>query len=252
MEEYLIFAAIGGLLLLTLFVNSVSEAYEQKQREKRIKILRIKQGLDELSDLLEGIKSCDVSDAIRDAIINEVMARLQAIQVLDQHFRGIESLLEEAENGQNPVEKNKNSFYIRNDAEFKAKMILLRRLIKLFSANNWYSKNSAKQLQAHLVELKLLRCEKIFQYYSDKATKDSEIGRYMVAKEHYYYILHALKSSTITDNARVIELMEQVNFMMEQVGKAMTQDINATNEQSSATSEQQAADTSAGNSKAAS
>ncbi|MCU7800482.1 MAG: hypothetical protein KZQ70_10110 [gamma proteobacterium symbiont of Lucinoma myriamae] len=86
MEEYLIFAAIGGLLLLTLFINSVAEAYEQKQREKRIKILRIKQGLDELSELLEAINSCDVSDSIRDLIINEVMARLQAIQTLDRHF----------------------------------------------------------------------------------------------------------------------------------------------------------------------
>ncbi|NOQ79391.1 MAG: hypothetical protein GQ546_08320, partial [Gammaproteobacteria bacterium] len=77
MEEYLIFAAIGGLLLLTLLINSVAEAYEQKQREKRIKILRIKQGLDELSELLEAMNSCDVSDSIRDLIINEVMARLQ-------------------------------------------------------------------------------------------------------------------------------------------------------------------------------
>ncbi|WP_198266499.1 hypothetical protein [sulfur-oxidizing endosymbiont of Gigantopelta aegis] len=39
MDEYLIFATIGGLLMLTLFVNSIAEAYEQKQREKRIKIL---------------------------------------------------------------------------------------------------------------------------------------------------------------------------------------------------------------------
>ncbi|MCN4145296.1 MAG: hypothetical protein LC437_09890 [Thiohalomonas sp.] len=92
MEEYLIFAAIGGLLLLTLLMNSVEEAYEQKQREKRIKILRIKQGLDELTELLEAMNSCDVSDLI----INKIMARLQAIQTLDQHFRGIPMTYENA------------------------------------------------------------------------------------------------------------------------------------------------------------
>lgn len=49
-----------------------------------------------------------------------------------------------------------------------AKMVLLRRLIKLCSSNNWYSKTDAKQLQQYVIDLKLLRCEKIFQFYSDK------------------------------------------------------------------------------------
>jgi len=239
MEEYLIFAAIGGLLLLTLFINSVAEVYEQKQREKRIKILRIKQGLDELSELLEAINRCDVSDAIRDLIINEVMARLQAIQSLDQHFRGIQALIEEAGGGQEPVKKDKNSFYIKDESDFMAKMVLLRRLIKLCSSNNWYSKADAKQLQQYVIDLKLLRCEKIFQFYSDKAAADSEKEHYMAAKEHYYYILNALKSSTITSNPRIVELIEQVDFMMEQVGKMMTRNITGNlNEDVSETTEE--------------
>jgi hypothetical protein len=225
MEEYLIFAAIGGLLLLTLLINSVAEAYEQKQREKRIKILRIKQGLDELSELLAAMNSCDVSDSIRDLIINEVMARLQAIQTLDQHFRGIKALIEEASGEQEPVKKDKSRFYIKDESDFKTKMVLLRRLIKRCSSNNWYSKTNANQLQQYVIDLKLLRCEKIFQFYSDKAAADSEKGQYMVAKEHYYYILHALKNSTITGNARVVELIEQVDFMMGQMSKMMTQNM---------------------------
>ncbi|MCU7939186.1 MAG: hypothetical protein KZQ64_12755 [gamma proteobacterium symbiont of Bathyaustriella thionipta] len=225
MEEYLIFAAIGGLLLLTLFINSVAEAYEQKQREKRIKILRIKQGLDELSELLDAIKSCDVSDAVRDLIVNEIMARLQTIQALDQHFRGIDALLEEASGEQEPVKKDTAGFYVKNEAEFKSKMVLLRRLIRLCSANNWYSKTNAKQLQQYVIELKLLRCEKVFQFYSDKASADSKEERYMAAKEHYYYILHALKNSTIPTNARVVELIEQVEFMMSKMSKMVTQNI---------------------------
>jgi len=222
MEEYLIFAAIGGLLLLTLFVNSVAEAYEQKQRQIRIKILRIKLSLDELSELLDAIKSCDVSDSIRDLITNEIMSRLQKIQALDRHFRGIEALIKEAGDEQEPAKKDENSLHVHNDAEFMKKMVLLRRLIKLFSSNNWYSKSNPKQRQECIFDLKLLRCEKIFQFYSDKAASDSEKGQYMVAREHYYYILHALKSSTITNNARVIELIEQAEFMMAEMKIKLT------------------------------
>ncbi len=245
MEEYLIFAAIGGLLLLTLFVNSMAEAYEQKQRQIRIKILRIKRTLDELSELLDAIKSCDVSDTIRDLITNEIMSRLQKIQTLDKHFRGVEALIEEANDEQKPAEKDKKSFYIRNDAEFLTKMVLFRRLIKLFSSNNWYSKTNAKQREQSILDLKLLKCEKIFQFYSDKAVSNSEKGQYMVAKEHYYYIIHALKSSTITSNERVIELIEQTEFMMGEMNKKLTTiDTKNLNQEKSQAAEKQAAQSS--------
>ena len=69
MEEYLIFAAIGGLIFTTLLVNSVAEAYEQKQREKRLKILAIKRGLDNISDLLERLQNCNIGDDMMHLIL---------------------------------------------------------------------------------------------------------------------------------------------------------------------------------------
>lgn len=216
MEEYLIFAAIGGLLLLTLFVNSLAEAYEQKQREKRIKILRIKQGLDELSDLLEGLKNCNISDNIRNLLANEIMARLQTIQSLDRHFRGIQALIEEAQSAQDGVARSNVDTDSKDETEFKKKLIKLGRLIRILNTHNWFSSVKPGILNEYINDIKLLRCEQIFQFYSDRANAASDKENYLIAKEHYYYILHALKGSGINTHPRIIELLEQTEFMMEQ------------------------------------
>ncbi len=219
MEENLIFFAIGGLLLLTLFVNSVAEAYEQKQREKRIKILKIKQGLEEISELLDGLKSCNVSDAIRNLLANEIMARLQTIQSLDRHFRGIQVLIDEARadhENSSPINADLNS---KDETGFKKKMIKLGRLIRVLNSHNWYSRVKSEQVKDHIKEIKLLRCEQIFQFYSDKARVETEQEKLMIAKEHYYYILHALKGSGINSHPRIIELTEQADFMLSQTNK---------------------------------
>ena len=219
MEEYLIFAAIGGLLFLTLLVNSVAEAYEQKQREKRIKILQIKQGLDELSDLLEGLKGCDISDNITNMIANEIMDRLQTIQTLDRHFKGIQVLIEEANTKQESAAPSDINTHANDEADFKNKLIKFGRLIRILNSYNWYSGIKTEQLKQYIQDIKLLRCEKIFQFYSALANAEVEKERVIIAKEHYNYIYRALKGSGIHSHPRIIELLEQTEFMLEQSSK---------------------------------
>ena len=219
MEENLIFFAIGGLLLLTLFVNSAAEAYEQKQREKRIKILRIKQGLDELSDLLESLKNCDISDSIRNLIANEIMLRLQTIQTLDRHFRGIQILIEEAKAEQETAPRESINTHTNDETEFKKKMIKLGRLIRVLNSHNWFSRVKTEQLHQYINDIKLLRCEQIFQFYSDMAGAASAKERYLTAKDHYSYIVHALRGSGINSHPRIVELTEQVDFMLAQMSE---------------------------------
>ncbi|MCW8932832.1 MAG: hypothetical protein OQL19_21655 [Gammaproteobacteria bacterium] len=223
MEEYLIFFAIGGLLLMTLFVNSVAEVYEQNQREKRIKILRIKQSLDELSDLLDGLKSCDISDNIRNLIANEIMVRLQTIQSLDKNFRGIQALIEEAKEETETATKVQSMADIKDENEFKKRLIKLGRLIRILNSHNWFSRVKRTQLHDYLNEVKLLRCEKIFQFYSDMASSETEKEHFLIAKEHYYYIIHALKGSGINSHPRITELTEQANFMLDQMNKMFSE-----------------------------
>lgn len=248
MEEYLIFAAIGGLLLLTLFVNSVAEAYDQKQREKRIKILRIKQGLDELSDLLVRLKDCNIPDEMRNVLLNEIIARLQAIQNIDKNFRGIQALIDEAnENAaQEPTVNDQAAFKIKDESDFKRKLVTLRRLIKKLGSTKWYSKVKPEKLQQFIIDAKLLRCEKVFQFYSDKAAAEVAQQNLLLAKESYYYILHSLKSSGISTNPRVVELKEQSDFMMEQVSDMMSKNIqdmvNENNSEQASQQQEQAAD----------
>ncbi len=223
MEEYLIFATIGGLLFLTLFVNSVSEAYEQKQREKRIKILHIKQGLDELSELLDALKDFNIGNDINVLLANEIMARLQMIQSLDKHFRGIQALIEEAktEHASLPDGSHRNETAPNNETHFKKNLIKLGRLIRILNSHNWFFKVNSEKLKQYINDIQLLRCEKIFQFYSDMASIELKNEKYMIAKEHYYYILHALKGSGINTNSRVLEMLEQTEFMLDQSSTIM-------------------------------
>ena len=227
MEEYLIFVAIGGLIFLTLIVNSVSEAYEQKQREKRIKILKIKQGLEELSQLLERLKGLDIARDIRDLLLNEIMARLQAIQRLDRHFRGIQALIDETseEAKQEVASSALTGSDIKDEGQFKQTMIMFRQLLKRLSTNQWYSRVTPTQLKTFSQDVKLLRCEKIFQFYAGRASQESEQKNYLVAKEHYHYILHALKQSGISSNPRIVELIEQAEFMLGQISQTISNKV---------------------------
>ncbi len=224
MEDYLIFAAIGGLILLTLFVNSVAEAWEQRQREKRLKILAIKRGLDNISDLLERLQVCNIGEEIRELLLNEIMARIEMIQRIDRNFRGVEALIEEAGNVQ---EKSKtppppDNFTIKDEKDFNRKIRDIGLLIRQLNTGFWYSKVKPQKLNEYIKSLKVLRCEMIFQFYSDKANRESQQHKYLVAQENYHYILHALKSSGVSDHPRIAELTEQAEFMLKKTSSDLS------------------------------
>ncbi len=224
MENYLIFTAIGGLLLLTLLVNSVAEAYEQRQREKRLKILSIKRGLDNISDLLERLQNCNISKEVKDLLFNEIMARIEAIQRIDRNFRGVQALIEEAGEAQENIKTPpaSDNFNIRDETDFKLKMRTLAQLIRLLNTAFWYTKVKPQQLDELIKNLKVLRCEMIFQFYSDKANSNVQKHKYLLAQENYHYVLHALQSSGVADHPRIVELIEQSRFMLKQIASDMS------------------------------
>ena len=230
MEEYQVIAVIGGLILLTLFFSSVAEAYEQKQRENRIKILRIKRGLDEFSDLLERLKDCDIGNDIRDLLLNEIMARLQTIQGIDRHFKGIQALIAAANDGtkQESTPDKQSAAKIDDESELNKKLVTLRRLDKQLNSTRWFSVIKPDQLKNFSQDVKLLRCEKIFLFYSDQARSATEQENLLAAKEHYYYIIHALKYSGISSNPRIIEWQEQTEFMLNQISQKVASNLKKT------------------------
>lgn len=240
MEDYLIFAAIGGLILLTLFVNSVAEAWEQKQREKRLKILAIKRGLDNISDLLERLQGCNIGEEIRELLLNEIMARIEMIQRIDRNFRGVEALIEEAGDVQ---EKNKtppppDNYTIKDEKDFNSRMRAIGLLIRQLNTGFWYSKVKSQKLYEYIKSLKVLRCEMIFQFYSDKANRESQQHKYLVAQENYHYILHALKSSGVSDHPRIAELTEQAEFMLKKTSSDLSRYMSERTTQSRNETEQ--------------
>ena len=211
MEEYLLFASIGGLLFLTVLMSSIAEAYEIKQREKRIRILKIKNGLDDISDLLEKLKPYSISRDVSGLLLNEIIARLQQIQLIDRHFHGIQALLQEAHENSNSVKPPPApvSFIIKTEQEYTDMMFVLRRLIKLLNSVEWFTKVNPEQLQKFTTEAILFRCEKIVQFHTDKANVLLKSKQFIAAKENYFYIINALRISGIIDNPRITELMEQ-------------------------------------------
>ncbi|MCK5662614.1 MAG: hypothetical protein KAI17_03960 [Thiotrichaceae bacterium] len=225
MEEYLLFASIGGLLFLTVLMSSVAEAYEIKQREKRILILKIKNSLDDISHILEKLKPYSIPKDVNNLLLNEIIVRLQKIQLIDRHFHGIQTLLEEARETYHsdtaPAETINLS--IKTEQEYKEVMIVLRHLIKLLASSDWLAGVSPEQLNQYTAEILLFRCEKIVQFYTDKANILLNDNRFLPAKENYSYILSALKSSGIIDNPRVMELTEQAEFMKKNVAEMMSQ-----------------------------
>ncbi len=247
MEEYLIFAAIGGLIFLTLLINSVAEAYEQKQREKRLKILAIKRGLDTISDLLSRLQNCDIGNTVRELLLNEVMARIEAIQSIDRHFGGIQALIEEAGETEQKEKHTSDSdgFAVKDEREFKIKLLALGHLIRLLNSRAWYARVKAEQLTEYARNIKLLRCEKIFQFYADKANIEAQKRKYLVAQENYRYILHILNSSGLNDHPRIIELAEQASFMLKQTVADMTahmRNLSSKNNNESQAQEDQSGD----------
>lgn len=228
MEEYLVFASIGGLLILTILVNSIAEAYEIKKREKRLKILKIKQSIDEISELLERLKAFNISPDIASVLVNEMISRLQLIQKLDSHFRGIQALIDEADHEakQQAVNPDELHHSLKTEAEFRTLMVLLRRLIVLLDSSLWFSDIIPGALKQFITDTKVFRCEKITQFYTDKAAAALENKKYMLAREHYYYIINALKTSGAAINPRVAELLEQTEFMRSQVSVIMSNDNN--------------------------
>ena len=219
MEEYLLFASIGGLLFLTLLVNSIAEAYEIKQREKRMRILKIKNKLDELSDILEHLKVYAIPPEVNNLLLNEVISRLQLIQSIDRNFHGIDALLEENNHEAPPPEQA----LIKTEDEYKNLMMALRQLIKTLNSPDWISRVNGTQLAQFVKDMKLFRCEKIFQYHTDKATNFLKNNKFFQAKEDYFYIITALKSSGLMENPRVEELLEQVEFMKNKVATLMAE-----------------------------
>ncbi len=86
--------------------------------------------------------------------------------------------------------------------------------------------------------LKVLRCEMIFQFYSDKANRESRQHKYLVAQENYHYILHALKSSGVSDHPRIAELTEQAEFMLKKTSSDLSRYMSERTTQSSNETEQ--------------
>ncbi len=93
METWQLIVGIGVLLFLTAILNSIAESIERRQREKRIRILRLKRRIDEIVEQLERMKPLDIPESIIECLQDEIMARLTEIQKLEPKFHPSEEII---------------------------------------------------------------------------------------------------------------------------------------------------------------
>jgi len=215
MQTWYLIIGIGLLLILTSIINNIAEAIERAAREKRIKILRYKRSVDNLTDFLSDLKDFYLPKEITSLLQSEILARLMKIQNLDNTFHGIDDLIAQSKNKNEDVYSEEETFDISNftESELKTKLAEIRKLsnyiheIPLITAAN-------KVNDFHTI-LAVFRFEKISQFYSKEAIQALQINDFNHAERYIDQITGAIALSGIK-NQRLSELNAQAMLLSEQ------------------------------------
>jgi len=216
---YLIFG-IGGLLLVTVFVNSLAEMAEQRARDKKMKVLRLKRRIDELSEFLDELKDFNLPSPIVELILNEILTRFEDIELIDPKFNGINQLIEESKehidtSGNQPPQEE---VIINDEVLLQKKLTSIRHLIQFIQEVPLLSKNSPNSVSEYIDILATYRYDKINTHYFRMAQHELEKSNFIDAINHIKYITNAIELSGI-NNERLSEIVEQADLMLKEIDK---------------------------------
>lgn len=220
METLYLIVGIGGLLVVTVFVNGVADIIEQRAREKKMKVLRLKRRIDELSDFLNELKDFNLPKEIIDLILNEILVRFEDIQLIDPRFNGINQLINESreridtEANQPPQEE----VIIDDEVLLQKKLTCLRHLIQFIQEVPLLSKNSPKAAGEYVDILATFRYDKINAHYFRLSQQALDQNKFADASSHIKYITNAISLSGY-QNQRLNEILEQAEFMQKEIDK---------------------------------
>jgi len=220
METLYLIVGIGGLLLVTVFINGIAEIAEQRAREKKMKVLRLKRRIDELSDFLNELKDFNLPKPIIDLLLNEILARFEEIELIDPKFNGINQLISDSKeqidtaSNQPPEEE----VFIDDEVQLQKKLTSLRHLIQFVQEVPLLSKNSPKVSSEYIDMLATFRYDKINSHYFRLSQRALEENNFIDAVNHIKYITNAISLSG-HKNERLNEIMEQADFMLKEIDK---------------------------------
>jgi hypothetical protein len=220
METLYLIVGIGGLLLVTVFINGIAEIAEQRAREKKMKVLRLKRRIDELSDFLNELKDFNLPKPVIDLLLNEILARFEEIELIDPKFNGINQLISDSKehidtaSNQPPQEE----VFIDDEVQLQKKLTSLRHLIQFVQEVPLLSKNSPNVSSEYIDMLATFRYDKINSHYFRLSQRALEENNFIDATNHIKYITNAISLSG-HKNERLDEIMEQADFMLKEIDK---------------------------------
>lgn len=214
MDIWQLVIGIGSLLLLTAIINNIAENIERKQRERNIRILRYQRRIDEITDQMALFQQFDLPHTIREFLQNEVMARLEQIQQLDNKFNAAEEILDYAK--QHGIENNASEedyeptvFDVTqlSEDEFLQKIALIRHLsqyIQTLPVLAQSNRDKPMNIQEILTDY---RYQKINQYYTHKAQQHLQQENFDLARKAVESILTPI--SKLPVKTQVIQEIKQ-------------------------------------------
>ncbi len=218
MQTWYLIIGIGTLLLVTTIVNNIAEAVERKAREKKLKILRLKRSVDNLTDFMEQFKNYDIPKEIEVLLQNEIFSRLIEIQTIDKSFNGIADLIAESktDNTENIEQQEINDLSNMSEPELQKKLAQLRQLTKYLREIPFLAKESLKSKLDYYDILVIYRFEKLSHFYSKEARQALQNSDYKLEKKNMEQITGAIALSGYS-SPRLAEINEQALLMIDEI-----------------------------------
>jgi hypothetical protein len=96
MEQMTLYLVLGGLLILTLVLASITQRYNAYVEERRRQIERILRRVDELDELAGQLQGLPLPAGVMALLRRDVLARLEIIRQVHPRHPGISGLIESA------------------------------------------------------------------------------------------------------------------------------------------------------------
>jgi len=220
METLYLIVGIGGLLFVTIFVNGIAEMAEQRAREKKMKVLRLKRRVDELSDFLTELKDFNLPKPIIDLILNEILVRFEEIELIDPRFKGINELIDDSKDNIDRASNQppQEEVFLTDEVLLQQKLTSLRHLIQFLQEVPLLSKNSPNSTTEYVNLVVTFRYDKINEFYFRLSQQVLEQNNFNEAVAHIKYITNAISLSG-HKNERLDEIMEQAELMLQEINK---------------------------------
>ncbi|MFK5893071.1 MAG: hypothetical protein QM504_07605 [Pseudomonadota bacterium] len=218
MQTWYLIIGIGTLLIVTITVNNIAEAIERKARERKLKILRLKRNVDNLSEFLDQLVNFDLPKEIQTLLQNEILSRLIKIQIIDRSFHGIADLIAESKisNEESPEEHEIQDVNNILESELQKKLTYMRQLTSYIKELPFLAKESLKsKINYHDIMI-VYRFDKLSHFYNKQAQQALQNNDFKLARNHVEQITGSIALSGYS-NQRLTEINEQAMLMLEEI-----------------------------------